>query len=208
MHPMEVAKYWMQRLFDLSPMMIILAVVGSLISAFTLSIYGFIRVISVVWEVVTDHDLSEPQENHLSIVFIELIDVFLIAVILLIVALGLYQLFIDQETKLPSWLRVRNLDELKHKIIGVLCVILGVNFVSNVSEWDGGNDILYLGAAIALVLIALVVLLKTVDQSIVEEVKLQREEDGELAHELPETDRSTPSPKARTQEALTDATAG
>lgn len=173
---MQIAKNWMQRLFDLSPMMILIAVAGSLISAFTLSIYGFARVLLVVWQVITDHDLSEPQEEHLSIAFIELIDVFLIAVILLIVALGLYQLFIDQHTQLPNWLHVRNLDELKHKIIGVLCVILGVNFVSNVSEWTGGKDILYLGAAVAMVLFALVVLLKTVDQSIAEEVQLQRED--------------------------------
>lgn len=184
---MQVARYWLQRLFDLSPMMIIVAVVGSLISAFTLSIYGFVRVLSVVWGVITEHDLSEPQEERLSIEFIELIDVFLIAVILLIVALGLYQLFIDENTKLPPWLRVRNLDELKHKIVGVLCVVLGVNFVSNVSEWTGGKDILYLGAAIALVLAALVLLLITVDQSITEEVKLQKEE-----HEIDKTSGQTP----------------
>ena len=176
MHPMKVMKYWMQRLFDLSPMMIIIAVVGSLLSAFTLSIYGFARVLSVIWEVVTERELSRGQEEHLSIEFIELIDVFLIAVILLIVALGLYQLFIDKETKLPPWLKIRNLDELKHKIVGVLCVILGVNFVSNVSEWTGGRDILYLGAAVALVLAALVFLLREVDDSIREEVILQREE--------------------------------
>jgi uncharacterized membrane protein YqhA len=175
---MHLAKQWMQRLFTLSPMMILIAVAGSLISAFTLSIYGFARVLSVVWDVITEHDLSEPQEENLSIQFIELIDVFLISVILLIVALGLFQLFIDQDTTLPGWLRIRNLDELKHKIVGVLCVILGVNFVSNVSEWSGGKDILYLGAAIALVLVALVFLLKEVDQSIAEEVKLQREEDA------------------------------
>lgn len=178
MHPMKTVKYWMQRLFDLSPMMIIIAVVGSLLSAFTLSIYGFARVLAVIWEVITERELTQGQEEKLSIEFIELIDVFLIAVILLIVALGLFQLFIDRETKLPHWLRVRNLDELKHKIVGVLCVILGVNFVSSVSEWTGGRDIVYLGAAIAMVLIALVFLLKEVDDSIREEVMLQREEDS------------------------------
>ena len=178
---MDATKYWLQRLFDLSPMMIVIAVVGSLLAAFTLSIYGFFRVVNIVWDVVANHELSEHQEETLSIELIELIDVFLISVILLIVAIGLYQLFIDSSNKWPPALRIRTLDELKHKIIGVLCVILGVNFVSNVSEWTGGHDILYLGVAIALVLVALVLLLRTVDGTIAEEVKLQREESSEGA---------------------------
>lgn len=175
MRPMKHVRYWLQRLFDLAPMMIIIAVIGSLLSAFTLSIYGFVRVLQLIWSVITEHDFSDRQEEHLSIAFIGLIDIFLIAVILLIVALGLYQLFIGP-TKLPTWLRIHNLDELKHKIVGVLCVILGVNFVSNVTEWTGGRDILYLGAAIALVLLALVLLLKTVDRSIKDEIQLEQDE--------------------------------
>lgn len=173
---MEFARFWMARLFDLSPSMIILAVIGSLLAAFTLTIYGFLRVLWVIWELISQRDLSEHQEGHLSIQFIELIDVFLISVILLIVALGLYQLFIDEKTTLPSWLRIRTLDELKHRVIGVICVVLGVNFLSNVSEWTGGKDILYFGAAIGIVLVALVLLLKTVDDSIQEEVHLLRQE--------------------------------
>lgn len=175
MRPMKHARYWLQRLFDLSPLMIIIAVIGSLISAFTLSIYGFIRVLQLVWWVITEHQFNDQQEDRLSIAFIGLIDIFLIAVILLIVALGLYQLFIGP-TKLPTWLRIHNLDELKHKIVGVLCVILGVDFVSKVTDWTGGRDIFYLGAAIALVLLALVLLLKTVDRSIKDDIMLDQEE--------------------------------
>ncbi len=173
---MKFVRFWMSRLFDLSPMMIILAVIGSLLAAFTLIIYGFLRVLAVIWELLTERDLSDNQEERLSIQLIELIDVFLIGVILLIVALGLYQLFIDEKSTLPSWLRIRNLDELKHRVIGVVCVVLGVNFLSNVAEWTGGKDILYLGAAIGIVLLALVLLLRAVDDSIQEEVKMLREE--------------------------------
>ncbi len=175
----EFFRYWMSRLFDLSPSMILLAVSGSLLAAFTLIIYGFLRVLWVIWELVKARDLSSHQEGQLSIQFIELIDVFLIGVILLIVALGLYQLFIDENTALPSWLKIHNLDELKHRVIGVICVVLGVNFLSQVSEWDGGVDILYFGAAIGIVLVALVLLLKVVDGSIQEEVRLFREEKAE-----------------------------
>lgn len=173
---MNAVRYWMTRLFDLSPSMIILAVIGSLLAAFTLIIYGFLRVLAVIWDLVTEHDLTDKREGELSIEFIELIDVFLIGVILLIVAVGLYQLFIDEKSTLPSWLKIRTLDELKHRVIGVICVVLGVNFLSNVAEWTGGIDILYLGAGIGIVLVALVLLLRAVDDSIQEEVKMLREE--------------------------------
>ena len=175
----EFFRYWMSRLFDLSPSMIILAVMGSLLAAFTLIIYGFLRVLWVIWELIKHRDLSDRAEGHLSIQFIELIDVFLIGVILLIVALGLFQLFIDEKTTLPSWLKIRTLDELKHRVIGVICVVLGVNFLSNAAEWEGGKDILYYGASIGIVLIALVLLLKVVDGSIQEELKLVAEEKAE-----------------------------
>ncbi|MEZ4507376.1 MAG: YqhA family protein [Thermomicrobiales bacterium] len=178
-HPMqimEIVRFWMSRLFDLSPSMIILAVIGSLLAAFTLIIYGFLRVLAVIWDLISSRDLTDAREEKLSIEFIELIDVFLIGVILLIVALGLYQLFIDEKTTLPSWLKIHTLDELKHRIIGVICVVLGVNFLSNVAEWSGGKDIVYLGVAVGIVLAALVILLKAVDDSIQEEVRLLREE--------------------------------
>jgi len=176
MQIMEIVRYWMSRLFDLSPSMIILAVIGSLLAAFTLIIYGFLRVLAVIWDLISSRDLTDAREEKLSIEFIELIDVFLIGVILLIVALGLYQLFIDEKTTLPSWLKIHTLDELKHRIIGVICVVLGVNFLSNVAEWSGGKDIVYLGVAVGIVLAALVILLKAVDDSIQEEVRLLREE--------------------------------
>jgi uncharacterized membrane protein YqhA len=175
----EFFRFWSSRLFDLSPSMIILAVIGSLLAAFTLIIYGFLRVLWVIWELIKARDLSSHAESDLSIQFIELIDVFLIGVILLIVALGLFQLFIDEKSTLPSWLKVHNLDELKHRVIGVICVVLGVNFLSNAAEWTGGHDIVYYGAAIGIVLIALVLLLKVVDGSIQEEVRLLREERAE-----------------------------
>ncbi len=170
-------RYWTLRLFDLSPMMIILAVIGSLLAAFTLIIFGFLRVLVVIWELVSERDISANQEGQLSIRVIELIDIFLIGVILLIVALGLVSVVYRRKIDaLPSWLKIHNLDELKHRVIGVVCVVLGVNFLSQVSEWTGGNDILYLGAAIGIVLVALVLLLKVVDDSIQEEVRMLREE--------------------------------
>ena len=151
----EFFRYWMSRLFDLSPSMILLAVSGSLLAAFTLIIYGFLRVLWVIWELINARDLSSHQEGQLSIQFIELIDVFLIGVILLIVALGLYQLFIDDTIPVPKWMRVHDLMELKRDLVSVTVVLLAVTFLGEAVDGSPDDDIRPFGIAIAAVIVAL-----------------------------------------------------
>lgn len=159
------------KLFGLTPFIIFLAVAGSLLAALTLVVYGFIVIIDLTWELIRDAEVSRHRATILSIEFIEMIDIFLIGVILLIVGLGLYQLFIDERVDVPDWLVVHNLDQLKHKLVGVVSVVLGVTFLTSAAEWDGGTDILYYGAAIALVLVALVALLLVVDIAVQHEIR-------------------------------------
>jgi uncharacterized membrane protein YqhA len=75
--------------------------------------------------------------------------------VLYIVALGLYQLFIDHNLPLPRWLKVNDLTDLKRDLIGVVVVLLGVSFLGEVVNWEGDNNVLPLGAAVALVIAAL-----------------------------------------------------
>jgi hypothetical protein len=86
---------------------------------------------------------------------IELIDIFLLGTILYIVALGLYELFIDATLPVPSWLQIATLDDLKDKLVGVVVVLLAVTFLGRAVVWNGSGQILPLGAAIALVIAAL-----------------------------------------------------
>ena len=76
-------------------------------------------------------------------------------IVLYIVALGLYDLFIDDKLPMPSWLVIRDIDDLKEKLIGVVIVLLAVTFLSNVVTWNGNPNIVALGAAIGLVLLGL-----------------------------------------------------
>src|SRR5581483_607409 len=43
---------------------------------------------------------------------IELVDLFLLATVLYVIAVGLYELFIDDQLPLPAWLVIHNLDDL------------------------------------------------------------------------------------------------
>ena len=86
---------------------------------------------------------------------IEITDMILLGMVLYIVSLGLYQLFIDPSISVPRWLRVNDVADLKRDLINVTVVLLGVSFLGEVVNWDGSRDILSLGAAVALVIVAL-----------------------------------------------------
>jgi uncharacterized membrane protein YqhA len=94
--------------------------------------------------------------DHLGVQFIEITDIILLGTVLYIVSLGLYQLFIDPVVKVPGWLRVRDLSELKRNLISVTVVLLGVTFLGEVVDWNRKDiNIVFLGVAVALVVAAL-----------------------------------------------------
>jgi len=80
---------------------------------------------------------------------------FLLVTVFYITELGLYELFIDDRIKVPIWLEIHTIDDLKTKLTSVIVVVLSVLFLSEVVRWNGGTNILPLGARIALVIAAL-----------------------------------------------------
>ena len=76
-----------------------------------------------IWDTVTSSAIDVDHAKHLAVVFIELTDAFLLGTVLYIIALGLYQLFIDSSLPLPGWLRVNTIDQLKSKLVGVIVVL-------------------------------------------------------------------------------------
>jgi uncharacterized membrane protein YqhA len=85
-----------------------------------------------------------------AIKFIELMDVFLIATALLIFAIGLYELFIE-DVVMPPWLVIHSLQDLKAKLGSVIVLVLAVNFLSHLVEWQNGRETLEFGLAVAAV---------------------------------------------------------
>jgi uncharacterized membrane protein YqhA len=135
--------------------LIIVAVLGSFIAAAVVLIYGGIEVLQLVGDTVRSGEVSSKGAKALTLAFIEVVDVFLLGTIFYIVALGLYELFIEEGVGLPPWLVIRDLDDLKNKLIGVVIVVLGVLFLGQVVTWDGQRDLLRFGVAIAIVIAAL-----------------------------------------------------
>ena len=144
-----------RRILASSRYFVAVGVLGAFLSAVTLLVYGALATAEIVWDTVTAGEVSVDGAKHLSVEFIELTDALLLGTVLYIVALGLYDLFVDPGLPVPAWLHIRTLDDLKGKLVQVIVVLLGVTFLGAVVEWDGEAAILELGAAVALVIAAL-----------------------------------------------------
>ena len=84
---------------------------------------------------------------------------FLIAIVGYIICLGLYTLFIDDTIRLPGWLEIHNLEDLKNNLVSVVVAVLAVLFLKEAVARAGDVDLLGLGIAIALMIAALTVFL-------------------------------------------------
>lgn len=145
----------MQRILTASRYLILIAVVGSFAAATTILLYGGVEIIELIVDTLQAADVSSKGAKTLALAFIETVDLFLLGTVFYIIALGLYELFIADLPSLPKWLVIRNLDDLKDKLIGVIIVVMGVLFLGQVVTWDGERNLLNLGGAIALVIAAL-----------------------------------------------------
>lgn len=137
-------------------MVILLGIVGTFLASLTLFVFGLGGILVAVWDRLSaSSPFGYDNLKELSIVLIQAIDIFLLATVLYIIALGLYELFIDESLDLPNWLEVRTLDDLKGRLLGVIVVILPVTFLGKLVEWRKGQDILWLGLAVGSVMLSI-----------------------------------------------------
>jgi uncharacterized membrane protein YqhA len=141
----------MRRLIELSRFAVAVPAVTSIIASFVLMGIG-------VWEVVMSivHLIDTSVSIKLTVVAIlTAVDTFLLATVLLVIGYGLYELFVDSEVKLPQWLEIRSLDDLKTKLIGVIVAILGVVFLGALVDRRDANSVMLIGAGVGAVVIGL-----------------------------------------------------
>jgi len=134
---------------------VLLAVFGSFLASVAVLVHGVLTVIVTIRTTFSHSELTAEGAKHLSMECVEIIDLFLLGTVLYIIALGLYELFIDRSLPMPYWLHISTLDDLKDKLLGAVVVMLGVSFLGDVVTWEGQNNILALGASIAVVVASL-----------------------------------------------------
>ncbi|NJR60534.1 MAG: YqhA family protein [Cyanobacteria bacterium CRU_2_1] len=150
-------KIVLQQILTGSRLSIIVAVICSFLATFTLLLYGAAQTITTINHVIVAGHVSSKEAKMMILSFIEIIDLFLLATVFYITALGLYELFIDSRIKVPIWLEIRNIDDLKSKLASVVIVILGVVFLGHAVKWEegSGSEILPFGLSVGLVVVAL-----------------------------------------------------
>lgn len=134
---------------------VVIAVIGTFLSAISLLVYEAIVVVDIVVDLVRGAAVLPKAAKSLAVALIEAVDVFLIAIALYVISLGLYTLFIDDRVVLPKWLVIENLEDLKHNLVSIVIAVLAVLFLREAVAWDGSRDILSLGGALALMIAAL-----------------------------------------------------
>lgn len=80
---------------------------------------------------------SHLSENSaVSVILIQAVDYFLFALVLLIFSFGIYNLFVrnvdESMGKLPCWLQINTISQLKTTLVQVIIVILAVNLLEYV----------------------------------------------------------------------------
>ncbi len=145
----------LRHIFTASRFMILIPIAGSFVTAFILLVYGAADTIQLISKVITLGEVGTKGAKTLTLAAIEVVDLYLLGAALYLIALGLYELFIDDTLPLPHWLEIHDFDDLKAKLVGVIILVLAVIFLGQAINWDGKQDLLGFGAAIALVIGAL-----------------------------------------------------
>lgn len=138
----------------LSKAIIFLAVLGAILLSVTLFIYGFLVTLFSVSHSAMHFSADVQSMKHVMAYSIEIIDLFLVATVFYIIALGFFELFIAK-APLPGWLKITDLDDLKEKLLGLVVIALAVLFLGEALTWTSGTDIAAYGLGTAGTIIAI-----------------------------------------------------
>jgi uncharacterized membrane protein YqhA len=139
----------------MSRFVIALAIFGTILSSLSLLVFALIVDVKSIWAAFSHGDFTVEASKHLAVQLIETTDLFLFGMVLYVIAMGMYQLFIDPNIDVPAWMRVRGLSDLKTQLLNVIVVLLAVTFLASAVSWTSGNAIFYYGLAIGAIIIAL-----------------------------------------------------
>lgn len=151
-----------ERVLAGSRYLVAVPVVLLLLAALGAFVYGVVLFVDSVRH-ITEHPF--PVRENVGY-FVLLVDVSLVGATNLIGALGFYELFIAPEdpaprrTVLPAWLVMRDLNDLKLRVVSMVILVSAVSFTEVLVDFQRGVDVLYLGAGVALIIGALTLFIR------------------------------------------------
>ena len=143
----------MKRILGLTRYAVFVPAIASIIGAILLMGQGSLEILNVVFSAVS----SEFGLKETIVEVLTAVDAILLGTVLLVIGYGLYELFIDAEIEVPLWLRVRDLDDLKSKLIGVVVAILAVVFVGVFVDSNRSEDVISYGVGAGALVVGLAI---------------------------------------------------
>ncbi len=114
---------------------------------------GSIEMIRVFADAVS----SQVSLKETIVEVLTAVDAILLGTVLLVIGYGLYELFVDAEIKVPAWLQVKDLDDLKSKLIGVVVAIIAVVFVGVFVDANRADEVLAYGVGAGALVLGLAI---------------------------------------------------
>jgi uncharacterized membrane protein YqhA len=131
----------MRKILGLTRYAVIVPSIASIIGALLLMAQGSISIMMVIVDAV----LNDAYLKDTIVDVLTAVDAILLGTVLLVIGYGLYELFVDTRLEVPAWLQVRDLDDLKSKLIGVVVAIIAVVFVGVFVDANRASDVVSYG---------------------------------------------------------------
>ncbi|MCF8549393.1 MAG: YqhA family protein [Pontimonas sp.] len=141
----------MRKFVGLTRYAVFVPALAAMLGAILLLAQGSIAVVMAVFDAIV---LQTPLKDTVVEV-LTAVDAILLGTVLLVIGYGLYELFVDSDIELPKWLQVRDLDDLKSKLIAVVVAIIAVIFVGVVINADRAADVISYGVGAGALLLGL-----------------------------------------------------
>ena len=146
------------------------------LTAYFLGVYKTVKAVTAII-------LNEVRDDFALIALFDCLDIILVATAMLVISVSLYELFIG-ELKVPDWMLVRDLGELKAKFSFVVIPVMSVKFLQKLLQGENALDTLYYGVAVALVTTALAVFNYVSEKERMDELEVHPEEEETRAQDL------------------------
>jgi len=143
----------MRKIVGLTRYTVFVPAIAAMIGALLLMAQGSIAIVIAVIN-------SLRQFTPLKDVIVEVltaVDGILLGTVLLVIGYGLYELFVDTEIEVPAWLQIKDLDDLKSKLIGVVVAIIAVVFVGVMVDSTRASDVVSYGVGAGALVLGLAV---------------------------------------------------
>ena len=86
---------------------------------------------------------------------LEIVDYFLVALVLYVLSMGFYQLMLRDNLNMPAWLHVATPGHMERHLLGVIVTVISVDALIQVANWDRSTNLLGYGVGVAAVIAAI-----------------------------------------------------